>query len=291
MVLSTWLVAFNLILFFSFSLSCRISGRIFLLFALMAYSQHGNEPTSDAQSSDSLVEQTIPPAEGPLHARDSTPVNPCHYHFEEIGQDLLPTGRYLDTQEEAIAGLSPRSARRLHIAILLPLPDLPVVNDYIGWHPQPQFFRFYTMDWLIWKMVTGANTRMVHRAFAETGKPPLLWQFQFQVAPRLALSSLDFPNYIRARHRLAEEVDDQEAGNEDMDYNDEDNGAGELSTWPVNDAANIEVPSDDWEDDVEEDAALSPPDLPDNHQALCERFGFTTAGIAAMAVPWSPSGI
>ena len=257
----------------------------------MAYVQNGNEPTSDALSSDSLVEQTIPPAERSLHAREGTPVNPWHYHFEEIGQDSLPTGRYLDAQEEAIAGLSPRSARRLHITLLLPLPDLPVVNDYIEWHPQPQFFRFYTMDWLIWKMVTGANTRMVHRAFAETGKPPLLWQFQFQVAPRLALSSLDFPNYIRARYRLAEEDDDQEAGNEDMDYNDEDNGAGELSTWPVNDAANIEVPSDDWEDDVEEDDALSPPDLPDNHQALCERFGFTTAGVAAMAVPWSPSGI
>ena len=258
----------------------------------MSSSQIENGSPSEVLLCDSLVEQTTPPSErSSSHARDGTPVNPFHYHFEEIGQDSLPTGRYLEAQEEANAGLSPRTARRLHITLLLPLPDLPVVNDYVEWHPPPQVFKFYTMNWLVWQELTGANTRMVHRAFAETGKPPLLWQFQFQVAPRLALSSLDFPNYIRARYRLAEEVDDQEVGNEDMDYNDEDNGAGELNTWPVNDAANIEVPSDDWEDDVEEDAALSPPDLSDNHQALCERFGFTPAGIAAMAVPWSPSGI
>ena len=257
----------------------------------MAYSQTGNGSPSEALLSDSLVEQTIPPSERSLHARDGTPVNPFHYHFEEIGQDSLPTGRYLEAQEEATAGLSPRTARRLHITLLLPLPDLSVVNDYVGWHPPPQVFKFYTMNWLVWQELTGANTRMVHRAFAETGKPPLLWQFQFKIAPRLPLQSLDFPNYIRARFRLAEEVNSQEGENDDMDCNDEDEGAGELGTWPAHDTANLEVPSDDWEDDVEEEAALPPPNLNGDHQALCERFGFTPAGIAAMAVPWSQSGI
>ena len=240
---------------------------------------------------DSLVEQTTSPSEmSSSHARDGTPVNPIHYHFEEIGQESLPTGRYLEAQEEAASGLSPRTARRLHITLLLPLPDLSVVNDYVRWHLPPQVFKFYMMNWLVWQELTGANTRMVHRAFAETGKPPLLWQFQFQIAPRLPLQSLDFPNYIKARFRLAEEDNSPDGENDDMGCNGEDDEAGEQETWPAQDASEAEGPAEDWEDEIEEEAAQPPLNHTDEDQALGNRFGFTPAGVAAMACPWSRDG-
>lgn len=103
--------------------------------------------------------------------------------FVEIPLHFTPTPTHPGWYDEYV-GMSPRSERRLRTGLILPLPDLPVIRRYVGWHSQPRNFCFHVMDLVQWQFITKSNTRMVDASFKAAGRPPLFWQFQFQLAPR-----------------------------------------------------------------------------------------------------------
>ena len=89
---------------------------------------------------------------------------------------------------------------------------------------------------------------MVHRAFAETGTPPLLWQFQFQLAPRVPLSEIDFPRLAETGEDKADfDVDDDDT----MENNWEESAGVGLAALSTAAARDIAVPADEWDEVVE----------------------------------------
>ena len=150
---------------------------------------------------------------------------------------------------------------------------------------------------------------MVHSAFAETGMAPLLWQFQFQLTPRVPFQGIDFPRCVESDQDLEEAAGDEDEDDEDMGNNWEMDAGDEHAPLPATEVCDIAVPDYDWEgengtesaDEItgcrplfnERATGSEPPfagaELTDADQVLGDRFGFTPEGVAAMARPWSPT--
>ena len=105
------------------------------------------------------------------------------YNFSEISDWLVPSPSLSNWQDSVKVGLSPRSTQRLRMGITLPLPDTPLINQFVLWHPHPSKFCFYLMNLIDWMNLTGSNARMIHDALKSTGMPPLFWKFQFSLEP------------------------------------------------------------------------------------------------------------
>jgi hypothetical protein len=115
--------------------------------------------------------------------------------FEKIRKSAIPppppigtpfTVHHVDTLAEErilVDGFSPRSSARFSFKRTLPLPDLPLVRSYVEWHPESSLFTFEVVPVAQWMLQTGCNTRILHRVFEATGRPPLFWNTQLRLHP------------------------------------------------------------------------------------------------------------
>ena len=115
--------------------------------------------------------------------------------FEKIRKSVIPppppigtpfSVRHIDTTAEErilVDGFSPRSSARFSFKRTLPLPDLPLVRSYIEWHSESSLFEFEVVPVVQWMLQTGCNTRILHRVFEATGRPPLFWNTQLRLHP------------------------------------------------------------------------------------------------------------
>ena len=115
--------------------------------------------------------------------------------FEKIRSSVIPppppigtpfSVRRIDTLAEErilVDGFSPRSSARFSFKRTLPLPDLPLIRSYTEWHPEPSLFEFEVVPVGQWMLQTGRNTRILHRVFEATGRPPLFWNTQLRLHP------------------------------------------------------------------------------------------------------------
>ena len=107
------------------------------------------------------------------------------YNFSEIQDHLVPSPSFSNWQDSVKVGLSPRSTQRLRMGITLPLPDAPLVSQFILWRPQPSKFCFHLMNLIDWMGLTGSNPRMVDDALKTTGMPPSFGNFNSHLLPYL----------------------------------------------------------------------------------------------------------
>jgi hypothetical protein len=115
--------------------------------------------------------------------------------FEKIRKSAVPppppigtpfTVTHVDNLAEErilVDGFSPRSSGRFSFKRTLPLPDLPLVRSYVDWHPESSLFTFEVVPVDQWMLQTGCNTRILHRVFEATGRPPLFWNTQLRLHP------------------------------------------------------------------------------------------------------------
>ena len=80
-------------------------------------------------------------------------------------------------------GLSPRTSARFMYNWILPMPDLPIANQYIADHPQTSLFQFQLLSLASWTEQTGGNSRILLRALESSGRPPLFWKTQVKLQP------------------------------------------------------------------------------------------------------------
>ena len=80
-------------------------------------------------------------------------------------------------------GLSPRTSARFMYNWILPMPDLPIANQYIADHPQTSLFQFELLSLANWTEQTGGNSRILMRALESSGRPPLFWKTQVRLQP------------------------------------------------------------------------------------------------------------
>jgi hypothetical protein len=100
-----------------------------------------------------------------------------------------PVDAFLPVKLEflATAGLLPRTADRLAMDVILPLPDIPLIHRYILWHPPVEDFYFEIMPVEVWQTATGANANILFNSFQLTGMPPLLWKTRYKILPPLEI--------------------------------------------------------------------------------------------------------
>ena len=107
------------------------------------------------------------------------------FTFKAIPEDAIPLPDFPDWDGAKMTGLSPRSSQRLRMLRILPLPNTPLVQKFLRWHPHPIKFEFQLMKEDQWRLLTKADLSMLWNSFERNGFPPLFWQFQVLLAPLL----------------------------------------------------------------------------------------------------------
>ena len=134
---------------------------------------------------------------------------------------VLPVS--IETKYGTNEGLSPRTSARFMYNWVLPMPDLPIANQYIAEHPQCSLFHFDLMSLEDWMVQTGGNSRILMRALESSGRPPLFWKTQLKLQPLdnrpwprgVDIESLDRSN---SPHKESTHKDEeQEEVDEDVD--------------------------------------------------------------------------
>jgi hypothetical protein len=90
-----------------------------------------------------------------------------------------------------VNGYSPRTSLRFTHQRTLPLPNLPLVQQYVQWHPKQDLFFFELMPLEEWMERAGCNTRILHKVFESTGRPPMFWITQQFLRPHSEILDFD----------------------------------------------------------------------------------------------------
>ena len=93
------------------------------------------------------------------------------FTFKAIPEDAIPLPDFPDWDGSKMTGLSPRSAQRLKLLRILPLPDTPLVRKFLRWRRHPVKFTFQTLEEKQWQLLTKADSSMLLNSLEYNGFP------------------------------------------------------------------------------------------------------------------------
>ena len=131
-------------------------------------------------------------------------------------------------------GLSPRTSARFMYNWILPMPDLPIANQYIADHPQTSLFQFELLSLASWTEQTGGNSRILMRALESSGRPPLFWKTQVKLQPLVSRPWVGDEDSESSEHNSPTHIESPNIEEEQEEIDEESLYHAQMDVWEMN---------------------------------------------------------